>query len=109
MTPDSLFSNSKSSGVATKLIAIVISDNKVFKLNLIHHPAMAEGIQQEQEYYEKLYSERAAADSADLSTSSIDRGEKRRDYWSWEKFHMSIAFLAAKRSKDPMTKVCYII
>ena len=60
--------------------------------------------QKEDLYYKKLYAEIADADS-DLAV----REEKRQDYWSWERFHMSVAFLSAKRSKDPNTQVCHNI
>lgn len=62
---------------------------------------MARERSKEDDYYVKLYSERAKADS-DLSV----RGEKRQDYLSWTQFHMSVAFLSAKRSRDPNTQVC---
>ena len=31
--------------------------------------------------------------------------EKRQDYLTWEEYFMSVAFLSAKRSKDPSTQV----
>lgn len=35
----------------------------------------------------------------------MDSPQKRNDYISWEDYFMSMAFLAAKRSKDPSTQV----
>ena len=57
---------------------------------------------EEDQYYIKLYLEQVAADT---ELSQIVRSDKRKDYWSWDSFHMSVAFLAAKQSKDPRTKV----
>ena len=58
----------------------------------------------ENAYYEALYS---AMSEADLATQADgdERTDKRADYWSWKQFHMSVAFLSAKRSRDPNTKV----
>ena len=55
----------------------------------------------EQQYYSALYSARAEAEA----TIPRGRGEKRKDYWSWEQFYMSMAFLSALRSRDPNTQV----
>ena len=55
----------------------------------------------ENAYYVALYS---AMTEADLATQG-EREGKRTDYWSWKRFHMSVAFLSAKRSRDPRTKV----
>ena len=57
---------------------------------------------EEEAYYAKLYSARAEADRGQDQSG----GQKRQDYWSWEQFHMSVAFLSAKRSRDPNTQVC---
>ena len=56
----------------------------------------------EQLHYKKLYSAMAQAE-AELEAGMI-RGEKRKDYWSWEQFYMSVAFLSSKRSRDPNTE-----
>lgn len=34
-----------------------------------------------------------------------DINKKREDYLEWEEYFMSVAFLAAKRSKDPCSQV----
>lgn len=34
-----------------------------------------------------------------------DRNEKKTDYLEWDEYFMALAFLAAKRSKDPCTQV----
>lgn len=39
-----------------------------------------------------------------LTSSSFVSG-KRTDYLDWEEYFMATAFLAAKRSKDPVTQV----
>jgi len=40
-------------------------------------------------------------------TESVKEGHssKRQDYLSWDDYFMAMAFLAAKRSKDPVTQV----
>ena len=59
--------------------------------------------QPENDYYVKLYSARAEAEREHDQLG----GQKRQDYLTWEQFHMSVAFLSAKRSRDPNTQVCY--
>lgn len=67
---------------------------------------MAESINpqrgKEDKYYQDLNS---AFESGSDEASTSGRGKKREDYWLWERFHMSVAFLAAKRSHDPNTQV----
>ncbi|XP_014224634.1 deoxycytidylate deaminase [Trichogramma pretiosum] len=40
-----------------------------------------------------------------LSPKSRDTSTKRSDYLNWEDYFMAVAFLAAMRSKDPVTQV----
>ncbi|XP_031838739.1 deoxycytidylate deaminase [Nomia melanderi] len=46
-----------------------------------------------------------AEDIAVIKTEQINGSSKRTDYINWEEYFMAIAFLAAKRSKDPATQV----
>ncbi|KAF4516780.1 hypothetical protein B566_EDAN004619 [Ephemera danica] len=43
--------------------------------------------------------------STQLRTPSRDPNSKREDYIAWEDYFMALAFLSAKRSKDPVTQV----
>ena len=60
----------------------------------------------EEEYYCQLYDELGDGDGAGQHAGNTI---KRQTYWSWERFHMSVAFLSAKRSIDPHTQVYIIV
>ena len=56
----------------------------------------------EEKYYQELYSEC----SEELGSVSYDKPDKRtKNVVDWDQFHMLVAVLSSKRSKDPSRQV----
>ena len=64
--------------------------------------ASASELSKEERYYRDLYSEC----SEELGSEVYDKPDKRtKNVVDWEQFHMLVAVLSSRRSKDPNRKV----